>query len=565
MVYIPNGVVMAAITNKRIGQLLVETGKIDETVLETALEKQSQEPGYIGEHLKDLDAINETDLNKSLGFQLKIPVLALSFFSVDSSLMGLVPERIVRKHNVFPVFKLNNTINLAVSDPMDPDPMNAVQVHTGCNIEPVIVSKKEIENAIDMHYGISSYLETDTLQDDQTDISDLFDESRIVELVNGILEQSNKYQSSDIHIEPREKDIRVRFRLDGRLQDFQILPREIMPSLISRLKIMSNMDIAETRRPQDGRILYQSSQGRLDLRISSYPTLYGEKIVLRLLKTSGKMLTLKDLGFDSNTENKFSELLTGAEGIILVSGPTGSGKTTTLYSTLSLIERPDVNIVTIEDPIEYDMDNVNQAQVNRKSGVTFSSALRTILRQDPDIIMVGEIRDEETVELAIRAALTGHLVFSTIHTNDAASGFTRLLNWGVEPFLITTTVQGIMAQRLVRRICNECKESYKPSETELSRLGINTDGLKECYKGKGCLSCRNTGYKGRIALIELLTMSETISELVLSNAPGYVIRENAIRQGMISMMQDGLNKINEGTTTISEVYETLGTVSRMSE
>ena len=338
-----------------------------------------------------------------------------------------------------------------------------------------------------------------------------------------------------------------------------------MPSLISRLKIMSNMDIAETRRPQDGRILCQSSQGRLDLRISSYPTLYGEKIVLRLLKTSGKMLTLKDLGFDSNTENKFSELLTGAEGIILVSGPTGSGKTTTLYSTLSLIERPDVNIVTIEDPIEYDMDNVNQAQVNRKSGVTFSSALRTILRQDPDIIMVGEIRDEETVELAIRAALTGHLVFSTIHTNDAASGFTRLLNWGVEPFLITTTVQGIMAQRLVRRICNECKESYKPSETELSRLGINTDGLKECYKGKGCLSCRNTGYKGRIALIELLTMSETISELVLSNAPGYVIRENAIRQGMISMMQDGLNKINEGTTTISEVYETLGTVSRMSE
>lgn len=565
MVYIPNGVVMAAITNKRIGQLLVETGKIDETVLETALEKQSQEPGYLGEHLKDLDAINETDLNKSLGFQLKIPVLALSFFSVDSSLMGLVPERIVRKHNVFPVFKLNNTINLAVSDPMDPDPMNAVQVHTGCNIEPVIVSKKEIENAIDMHYGISSYLETDTLQDDQTDISDLFDESRIVELVNGILEQSNKYQSSDIHIEPREKDIRVRFRLDGRLQDFQILPREIMPSLISRLKIMSNMDIAETRRPQDGRILYQSSQGRLDLRISSYPTLYGEKIVLRLLKTSGKMLTLKDLGFDSNTENKFSELLTGAEGIILVSGPTGSGKTTTLYSTLSLIERPDVNIVTIEDPIEYDMDNVNQAQVNRKSGVTFSSALRTILRQDPDIIMVGEIRDEETVELAIRAALTGHLVFSTIHTNDAASGFTRLLNWGVEPFLITTTVQGIMAQRLVRRICNECKESYKPSETELSRLGINTDGLKECYKGKGCLSCRNTGYKGRIALIELLTMSETISELVLSNAPGYVIRENAIRQGMISMMQDGLNKINEGTTTISEVYETLGTVSRMSK
>ena len=556
---------MSPITNKLIGQLLVETGKIVETVLETALEKQSQESGYLGEHLKDLDAINEADLNKSLGFQLKIPVLSLSFFTADNSLIEIVPERIVRKHNIFPLFKLNNTINLAVSDPMDPEPMNAVQVHTGCNIEPIITTKKEIENAIDMYYGISSYLETDTLQVDQTDITELFDETRIVELVNGILEQSNKYQSSDIHVEPREKDIRVRFRIDGRLQDFQILPREIMPSLISRLKIMANMDIAETRRPQDGRILFNSVQGRLDLRISSYPTLYGEKIVLRLLKTTGQMLTLNDLGFDNNTESNFTKLLTGAEGIVLVSGPTGSGKTTTLYSTLSLIERPDVNIVTIEDPIEYDMDNVNQAQVNRKSGVTFSSALRTILRQDPDIIMVGEIRDEETVELAIRAALTGHLVFSTIHTNDAASGFTRLLNWGVEPFLITTTVQGIMAQRLVRRICSECKEPYDPSEIELSRLGADRDILEKSYKGKGCLSCRNTGYRGRIALIELLTMNETISELVLSNAPGYIIRENAIQSGMTSMMQDGLNKINNGTTTISEVYETLGTVSRMSK
>ena len=557
---------MATVTNKLIGQLLVESGKIDETVLETALEKQSQEPGYLGQHLKELNAINQTDLNTALGFQLKIPVLSLSYYSADTSLFEILPERIVRKHKVFPVFKLNNTINLAVSDPMDPDPMNAVQLHTGCTIEPIIATLIEIENAIDMYYGISSYLETDTLQIDQTDITELFDESRIVELVNGILEQSNKYQSSDIHIEPREKDIRVRFRLDGRLQDFQVLPREILPSLISRLKIMSNMDIAETRRPQDGRILYNSSQGRLDLRISTYPTLYGEKIVLRLLKTSEKMLTLKDLGFDSSTEDKFTKLLTGAEGIILVSGPTGSGKTTTLYSTLSIIERPDVNIVTIEDPIEYDMDNVNQAQVNRKSGVTFSSALRTILRQDPDIIMVGEIRDEETVELAIRAALTGHLVFSTIHTNDAASGFTRLLNWGVEPFLVTTTVQGIMAQRLVRRICSECKRPYKPTEIELTQLGINSDDLLECYKGKGCLSCRNTGYKGRIALIELLIMNETISELVLSNAPGYVIRENAVRNGgMVTMMDDGLNKIRNGITTISEVFETLGTVSRMSE
>ena len=556
---------MAPTINKLIGQLLLETGKIDENVLETALEKQSQDAGYLGEILKDLDAINERDLNKALGSQLKIPVLALSYFSVDNSVIELVPEKIVRKYKVFPIFKLNNTINLVVSDPMDADPMNAVQTLTGCSIDPVISTKKEIENAIDMHYGISSYLETDNFQSDQTDITDLFDESKIVELVNGILEQSNKYQSSDIHVEPREKNIRIRFRLDGRLQDFQILPRDILPSLISRIKILANMDIAETRRPQDGRILFNSSEGRLDLRVSTYPTLYGEKIVLRLLKTTGNLLTLNDLGFDAINEEKFTRLLTGAEGIILVSGPTGSGKTTTLYSTLNIIERPDVNIVTIEDPIEYDMDNVNQAQVNRKSGVTFSSALRTILRQDPDIIMVGEIRDEETVELAIRAALTGHLVFSTIHTNDAASGFTRLLNWGVEPFLITTTVQGIMAQRLVRRICKDCKEPYEPSEAELIRLGLNPENPLECFTGKGCLSCRNTGYSGRIALIELLTMDDTVSELVLSHAPGYVIRETAMQQGMITMMQDGLNKIRGGITTIQEVYETLGTVSRMSQ
>ena len=556
---------MATTTHKMIGQLLLENGKIDNNTLETAIEKQSQESGYIGEIILSLGAISENDLNDALSYQLKIPVIALSYFTVEDSVIELVSERTVRKHKVFPIFKLNNTINLAVSDPMDADPMNAVQIQTGCSIEPIITTKKEIENAIDMYYGISSYLETDALQLEQTDITDLFDESRIVELTNGILEQSNRYNSSDIHIEPREKNIRIRFRIDGKLQDFQILPREIMASLISRVKIMSNMDIAETRRPQDGRILFNSSDGRLDLRVSTYPTLYGEKIVLRLLKTSGKLLTLNDLGFDSKTEETFSGLITGAEGIILVSGPTGSGKTTTLYSTLNIIERPDVNIVTIEDPIEYDMDNVNQAQVNRKSGVTFSSALRTILRQDPDIVMVGEIRDEETVELAIRAALTGHLVFSTIHTNDAASGFTRLLNWDIEPFLITTTVQGIIAQRLVRRICNECRVPYQPKENELVRLGVDLENSFDCFIGKGCLSCRNTGYSGRIAIIELLTMDETVAELVLSNAPAYVIRETAMNKGMVSMMEDGISKINSGITTISEVYETLGTVSRMSK
>jgi len=555
---------MAIATQKLIGQLLIESGKIEQDQLNEALLIQEENSEHLGEILISEEAINKKDFFELLSFQLKIPLIDLDFYKVDEDVIELVSEKIARKHKVLPLFKIDNTINLAVSDPLDPDPINAVQIETGLNIDPIISTKTDIENAIDMHYGISSFVDSE-VQSDQTDISDLFDESKIVELVNGILDQSNKYKSSDIHIEAREKDVRLRFRIDGKLQDFQNLPRDIFPALISRIKIMSNMDIAETRRPQDGRILYNSSLGRVDLRVSTYPTLYGEKIVLRLLKTTDEILTLKQLGFSNNISDQFSKLLTGAEGIILVSGPTGSGKTTTLYSTLNILERPDVNIVTIEDPIEYDMDNVNQAQVNSKAGITFASALRTILRQDPDIIMVGEIRDEDTVELAIRAALTGHLVFSTIHTNDAASGFTRLLNWDIEPFLITSTVQGILAQRLVRRICKDCIEPYQITEQDLLLAGLDPSTSIEGFQGKGCLSCRNTGYRGRVAVIELLVMDETISELILSNAPGYIIRQTAVSNGMVTMMDDGIAKVRNGETTFYELYQTLGTVNRMSK
>lgn len=556
---------MAISTHQLIGQLLLEAGKIDQNHLDNALLDQEENGTQIGEILINEGALSKKDFFDSLSFQLKIPLIDLDYYKIDNELIELVSEKIARKHKVLPLFKIDNTINLAVSDPLDPEPINAVQIETGLNIDPIISTKTDIENAIDMHYGISSFVDSDDVESDQTDISELFDESKIVELVNGILDQSNKYKSSDVHIEAREKDVRLRFRIDGKLQDFQKLPRDIFPALVSRIKIMSNMDIAETRRPQDGRILYNSSLGRVDLRVSTYPTLYGEKIVLRLLKTTDEILTLKQLGFTKEIETQFSQLLTGAEGIILVSGPTGSGKTTTLYSTLNILEKPDVNIVTIEDPIEYDMDNVNQAQVNSKAGITFASALRTILRQDPDIIMVGEIRDEDTVELAIRAALTGHLVFSTIHTNDAASGFTRLLNWDIEPFLITSTVQGILAQRLVRRICKDCIEPYQITEQDLLLAGLDTDTKIEGFHGKGCLSCRNTGYRGRVAVIELLVMDETISELILSNAPGYIIRQTAVSNGMITMMDDGIAKVRGGETTFYELYQTLGTVNRMSK
>tara|TARA_B100000900_G_scaffold138622_1_gene117522 strand:+ start:6940 stop:8607 length:1668 start_codon:yes stop_codon:yes gene_type:complete len=549
-----------AISGKQpIGTMLVQAGKIDDDQLQKGLLAQREKEGYIGETFVELGYIDPKELNNYISHQLKIPFLQLGHYNIDSSLMDLFSERLVRKQKMLPLFRLNNTLNLAISDPLDPGPINAARDATGLKIEPVIAMENEIENAIDMHYGISGFVDIETSSDDSTDISDLFDEAHIVELVDSVITQSQKYGCSDIHIEPRENDIRVRFRIDGRLQNFQTLPSDIHTALVSRLKIMANMDIAETRRPQDGRILFNSSKGRLDLRISTYPTLYGEKTVLRLLNISEALHSFKGLGFETDSEERFNSMLIGGEGIILVSGPTGSGKTTTLYSTLNKLESPDVNIVTVEDPIEYDLDNINQAQINAKSGVTFASALRSILRQDPDIIMVGEVRDEETVELGIRAALTGHLVFSTIHTNDAASGFTRLLNWNVEPFLIASTVKGILAQRLVRRVCKECRQPYEANEDELKMIGLEPQDSFEAYIGKGCLACRNTGFKGRIGIYELLLVDAEISELVLEQAPGYKIREQARKNGMRTLLEDGIIKVNRGDTTISEVYETLGT------
>ncbi len=550
---------METLSRERLGTMLVHAGKIDNDQLEESLQIQKKEEGYLGQVFLTNGYIDEKELYKYLSHQLKIPYLQLGYFKNDKSLMDLFTESQIRSNKIFPLFKIQRTLNIAVSDPLDSKTINIVRDITGFRIEPIIASATEIENSIDLHFGISSFIGSDSDISEATNIEDYFDETKVVELVDSIIAQSQKYNCSDIHIEAREKDIRVRFRIDGRLQDFQKLPSDIHTALVSRLKIMANMDIAETRRPQDGRILFNSQQGRLDLRISTYPTLYGEKTVLRLLNISDALHSFVGLGFEPKCEDRFNSMLIGGEGIILVSGPTGSGKTTTLYSTLNKLESPDVNIVTVEDPVEYDLDNINQAQINLKSGVTFASALRSILRQDPDIIMVGEVRDEETVELGIRAALTGHLVFSTIHTNDAASGFTRLLNWNVEPFLIASTVKGILAQRLVRRICKDCKEVYTPSSEELEMIGLEKETDMQFFKGKGCLSCRDTGFKGRIGIYELLLMDAKISELVLNQEPGYKIRKQARKNGMTTLLEDGLIKINRGDTTISEVYETLGT------
>jgi type IV pilus assembly protein PilB len=546
---------MAITRKKNIGLLLLEAGILEPEQLEQALLKQSKEEnsGYLGEVLINADLIDEKTRNRFLSQQLHIPTIDLGHFEVDESVLSMIPERIVREYNVLPIFKLNNTLNVAITDPIDSDPINAARNASGLKAEPLIVTENELQSAIDIYYGMSTL----TTFDDNTNIEDI-DDTRIVQLVDNIIENSARYRASDIHIETRENDIRVRFRIDGKLIDFQILPVSIATPLISRIKIMGNMDIAESRRPQDGRILFELKNDRLDLRVSTYPTLYGEKSVLRLLNISEAMHDLDGLGFEKDILNQFEDMLIGGEGIVLVSGPTGSGKTTTLYSTLNKMDKPDVNIVTIEDPIEFDLDNINQAQVNRRSGVTFASALRAILRQDPDIIMVGEVRDEETVELAIRAALTGHLVFSTIHTNDSAAGFTRLLNWGMEPFLITSTVKGILSQRLVRKLCKECREKHMVKPEELTRFGLEVDESMEFYRAVGCLSCRNTGYRGRVGLFELIRMNNKIADLVMEQQPGHVIRDQAIKSGMFSLIHDGLIKAQRGDTSLQEILETLG-------
>ena len=550
---------MVKIGKQLFGQLLVKAGKISEDQLSEVIQEQITSNDYLGNLLIQKGYLNEIDRNQILSAQLKVPQINLRNYSIDLDALQLISEKIIREFKVLPLFELQGILNVALTDPLDPAPINAIREVTGLKVEPIIVTTLDLENAIDLHYGMSNFVTSYSESgSDQTNTDELFDESKVVELINRIIEQSQKYDASDIHIEPREKDIRVRFRIDGRLQEFQNLPLSISTALVSRLKIMANMDIAEARRPQDGRILFITDNDRLDLRISTYPTLHGEKSVLRLLNISEAIHSLADLGFEPKPLELYNEMRIGGEGIILVSGPTGSGKTTTLYSTINKLETQDVNIVTIEDPIEYDLENINQAQVNTKSGVTFASALRAILRQDPDIVMVGEVRDEETVELAIRAALTGHLVFSTIHTNDAASGFTRLLNWDIEPFLITSTVKGILAQRLVRRICKSCKEPYEAEANELRKVGINESEPMTFYKGKGCLSCRNTGFSGRTGIYELLIMNNEIAQLVLEQKPGYAIREKAIENGMITLLEDGLIKAKRGDTTLSEIIETLG-------
>ncbi len=556
----------------KLGQLLVGGNQITEEQLEKALELQKTEGGRVGSNLIKLGYLTEEQLVEFLSKQYGVPSVTLDPETVDSSIVKFIPFEVAQKYQIFPVSKNGATLTLAMTDPSNVFAIDDVKFMTGYEVQPVVASESIIKEAIVRKYEQSDDLQTvvdgidmdddslDLIQDAEEDVdvsqsTDAAEEAPVVKLVNLILSEAIVRGASDIHVEPYEKNFRIRYRIDGVLYDIMQPPVRLKAALTSRLKIMSELDIAERRLPQDGRIKLKVRDKPIDLRVSTLPTLFGEKVVMRILDKSNLNLDLTKLGFEEKALLDFQEAIASPFGMVLVTGPTGSGKTTTLYSALSTVNEVDVNIMTAEDPVEYNLLGINQVHVREDIGLTFSAALKSFLRQDPDIVMVGEIRDFDTAEIAVKAALTGHLVLSTLHTNDAPSTISRLLNMGIEPFLVSASVVLIVAQRLCRVVCTNCREVDVIQEEALVKLGFSEDevGTFKCYKGKGCTSCSNTGYKGRRALYEVMPAREEIKDLVIKGGTSTDIKRTAMQLGMRSLRMSGLTKIKEGLTSVEEV------------
>jgi type IV pilus assembly protein PilB len=562
----------------RLGELLTKAGLISQDQLKEALKVQKESGSKLGETLIKLSFVTEEDITECLSQQFGVPSINLSHFEIDPSVIKLIPADVARKYNILPVNKTGATITIAMADPTNVFAMDDIKFMTGYNVEPVVASELGIKAAIDNYYGSTSSLELKKVMEDlqQTEAADLevmdeeeeldvealaegAEEAPVVKLCNLILTDAIKRGASDIHIEPYEKEYRVRFRIDGTLYEIMNPPLKLRDSITSRMKILAKLDISEKRLPQDGRIKLKmklnEKNKELDFRVSVLPTLFGEKIVMRLLDKDNLRLDMTKLGFEPESLAVFEEAIFKPWGMVLVTGPTGSGKTNTLYSALSKVNSPEVNIMTAEDPVEFNLPGINQVQMKESIGLNFAATLRSFLRQDPNIILVGEIRDFETAEIAIKAALTGHLVLSTLHTNDAPSTINRLMNMGIEPFLVATSVQLIAAQRLARRICSGCKEVVDVSPQALINLGYKKEevGTFTVYKGRGCDKCNNTGYKGRVGLIEVMKIDDDLRELILSGGTAIDIKKKAAENGMISLRRSGLVKIKDGVTTIEEV------------
>ncbi|MGQ9696192.1 MAG: ATPase, T2SS/T4P/T4SS family [Thermodesulfobacteriota bacterium] len=556
---------------KKIGELLVESGLITEAQLQEALEESKKQSGMrIGNILVKKGYAKEIDISQTLSFQLSIPFVDLSAVAIDPEAIKLVSEKLARKYLLIPLFLDSKALVVAMSDPLNLNAIDDVSFSAGLQVKPCVATTTDIAEAIRLHYHISQPIENllvdlkvkadrpvEVLEeiDTERDLAEQVKKSSappIIKIVDSIIIHGVENKASDIHLEPQEKWVKVRMRVDGLMREAMQLPKWVQGAVTSRIKLMAKMDIVERRISQDGRIKVRLGDKYLDLRISTLPTQYGEKVVMRILDPKAAMINLDSIGLSNQSMEWVVDMITRPQGVVLVTGPTGCGKTSTLYAMIERIKREEINIITIEDPIEYELKGVNQVQINEKTGLSFSYTLRSVLRQDPDVILVGEMRDSETALIAFQASITGHLVFSTLHTNDAVSTVIRLKNLGLPSYLIASSLNGIIAQRLVRKICPQCKEPYAPPEDELKRLGLSLEEQK-LYRGKGCKNCGETGFAGRTGIFEILNVNNKIRDLIAQDAPEQEITKAAVESGMISMYMDGLKKVLFGLTTIEEL------------
>ncbi len=554
------------IKKKRLGDILVEAGFITEEQLMEALEVQKDTDKRLGIVLKEMGFITEQDIVEALEFQLGIPQVDLKKFIIDPEIVNLISKSLAQRHKAIPIKRKGNTLTVAMADPLDVLAIDDIRIKSGCEVIPVIASKSEIKYAIDQYFSTdydvdeilqemdSGQLSERNFEADIDRLREMVEDAPVVRLVNNIIADGVRLKASDIHIEPQENEVRIRYRIDGILHNEMKIPKQNHAGLVSRIKIISELDIAERRIPQDGRIEMSIDDKDIDLRVSTLPTVKGEKVVMRILDKSNLMLNLNDLGFLPGQFNSFKKMINKPHGIVLITGPTGSGKTTTLYSALSSLDSENENIITVENPVEYQLEGISQVQTNNKAGLTFANSLRAILRQDPDIVMVGEIRDKETAQIAVNAALTGHLVLSTLHTNQASGAISRLIDMGVEPFLVASSVVGVVAQRLLRRICPECKKKAEDPliDPQIEKyLGQEYESI-DFYYGDGCKRCNGSGYRGRVAIHELLEVDSELKRMIVEKASADEIEEAAIKKGMTILEGAALHKVNNGTTTLEE-------------
>jgi len=552
---------------KQLGDILLEEGLVTEGQLMAALDEQVSRGESLGRVLVEIGMLTESQLVQALARQVGMDFVELGDYAVDRTAVVLLPGALCRRYTVLPIGFADGGLVLAMANPGNVLALDDARAMSGMQVKPVVATHEDLMVAIDRYCRADEEIDelASAFEDAQIEQADLDlskigeyveDDAPIVRFVNILVTQAIQDRASDIHIEPNETDLLVRYRIDGVLHEMQRSPKQIQSGVISRLKIMSDIDIAERRKPQDGRMSVVHNGRKIDLRVATMPTVWGEKVVLRILDNSTATLDLRDLSFLDDNFRVYQESYTKPYGMILVTGPTGSGKSTTLYATLHAVARTEINVITVEDPVEYRIPGINQVQVNPKAGLTFASALRSILRSDPDVVLIGEIRDHETAQIAIEAALTGHLVLSTLHTNDAPSAITRLIEMGIEPFLVGSALDCVVAQRLARRLCPKCKEAYRPSEVEMIASRFPWSPGKEIpmiYRPAGCSACSRTGYKGRMALHEVMRVSEAIERLAVSHASAAEIANTAHQEGMISLRDDGWTKVLLGDTSVEEI------------